>query len=292
MTDRSPRSARTFLEPETPFARRAPQFEGIRTRFPGHFASTEEVAVLMRSIHLPASLRWAFLNNGKAGSSSARRFLFELEFGVPLTVAWDVPQDINSDAVVHNMQGSSGILRQAVALPGMMETVEGALRLVTARHPVARALSAFDYLCLSHDRRHSWFVQDRLRMNALVRFDWDRDPRTATGFGKFLDYIALIRELAGRAEVNPHWRAQVENVVPAVYRPDVIGRVEDMGAFYRQVAERLDQPLPATLAGEANRQSHRSSRADLLTPASLRAIERVYAADFEWLGIDPEEVAA
>lgn len=288
MTDRP----RLFLDPETPPARRASQLEAIRARFPAQFASNEDVAVLMRSIHLPASLRWAFLNNGKAGTSSARRFLFELEFGVPLTAAWDVPQDINPDAVVHNLQGPSGLLRGAIALPDMMGAVEGALRLVTVRHPTARALSAFEYVCKSHDLRHSWFSQDRLRMNALVRFDWNDDPRTAAGFEKFLDFIAIIGELAGRSAVNPHWRPQVENILPEVYRPDVVGRLEDMDAFYRMVADHLGQPLPASVMSRANRQSYRSSRDDLLTPAALAMIERVYAADFEWLGIDPKEAAA
>lgn len=273
--------------PELPPARRTEQAAALRRAHPGVFPTPETAAHYLRRIHMPASGRWAFLNNGKAGTSSSRRFLFQLEFGVPLTVAWDVPDDINSDAVAHRLQGASGILRPALVVPDAEDRLAGALRLTTVRHPLERALSAFDYICRSHDLRHVWFVQDRLRMNAMVGFDWDRHPRTAEGLARFLAYVEQSVAESGAQSVDPHWRPQIDNILPAIYRPDLIGRLEDMGRFFRDIAERLGQELPE--GGDrqpSNRQDRRSDRDALLTPANRRAVARLYAADFDWLGYE------
>lgn len=289
LSDRRPGAI--YLTPELPHPKRAAQFTALREAHPGVFATNEAAAQFLRSIHLPASQRWAFLNNGKAGTSSARHLLFRLEFGVPMTVQWDVPADINPDGAIHHMQ-AAGIWRAAVALPDPMERLDGALRITTVRHPVSRALSAFEYICHSNDLRHSWFAGDRLRMNALVGFDWSDHPRTAGGLARFLDYVATMRDEGGFHAVDPHWRAQAENIHPAIYRPDLVGRVEDMEGFFRALCDRLDQPLPDDAGPLAsNRQTYRSDREALLTPANRAAIARLYAADFEWLGYDPDQIA-
>lgn len=286
------RRGQIFAAGDLPPARPAAQFEALRTAYPDLLPDTDAAAQYLRRIHVPASMRWAFLNNGKAGTSSARRLLFQLEFGVPLTVAWDVADDINSDAVAHRLQGPSGILRQAAQIANPVARLGTALRLTTVRHPVTRALSAFDYLCRSHELRHVWFVQERLRMNALVGFDWDRHPRTADGLARFLDYIHQHAAISGPQALDPHWRPQVENILPRIFLPDLVGRLEDLPAFFAAVAERLDQPLPddASLP-RSNRQERRSDRAALLTAANRAAIARIYAADFEWLGYQPDEPA-
>lgn len=277
-----------FLGPALPPGPATAQAEAMRRAHPQDFPTADAAAQFLRSIHMPASLRWAFLNNGKSGTSSARRLLFRLEFGVPLTAEWDVPGDINSDAVVHHLQGPAGILRPALAIPEAAARLAAALRITTVRHPLDRALSAFDYLCRSHELRHGWFAADRLRMNALVGFDWSRHPRTEQGFARFLDYVACIRAQAGAAAVDPHWRPQIENVRPALFRPDLVGRVEDMPGFFAALAARLDRPLPGDAADTAsNRQHHRSDRAALLSAGNRAAIRALYAADFDWLGYDP-----
>ncbi|SIQ23975.1 Sulfotransferase family protein [Paracoccus thiocyanatus] len=279
-----------FLGPALRPGPAAAQAEALHQAYPQDFSAPEAAAQFLRSIHMPASFRWAFLNNGKSGTSSARRLLFELEFGVPLTAKWDVPGDINSDAIVHHMQGPAGILRPALVIPNGVARLESALRITTVRHPVDRALSGFDYLCRSHELRHGWFSADRLRMNAMVGFDWSRHPRTEQGFARFLHYVARIRAEAGSMSVDPHWRAQIENIRPAIFRPDLIGRVEDMPGFFAELATRLDRPLPEDNDRTAsNQQDHRSERSALLSAANRAAIRELYAADFEWLGYDPED---
>lgn len=289
MTEEPRPAGRVFLAPETPQPQRRAVAERLMADHPEVFGKPEDAIGLLRSIHLPASLRWAFLNNGKAGTSSARRFLFQMEFGVPLTVDWDVPHDINPDGVVHSLQGGAGIFRPAIALPTPLAVLDGSLRLATVRHPVSRAISAFEYLCKSHDLRHSWFVQDRLRMNAVLGFDWTLDTRSPRGFLKFLDYIAWMQAEVGRFDINPHWRPQIDNVVPTIFRPQIIGRLEDMGAFYREVADQLGQPLPSGFdLRAANRQTYAGDRSAWLTAEARDRIATIYAADFDWLGYDPE----
>lgn len=279
---------RLHLSPELQPPRRIEQHAEFREANPELFLTNEMAAAFMRSISLPASLRWAFLNNGKAATSSARRFLFRIEFGSALSVHWQPEWDINPDGVAHHLQGASGIFRSLVAIDDARGALDRALRLTTVRHPVDRVLSAFDYLCRSHELRHGWFVDDRLRMNAVLGFDWDRDPRTARGFEMFLNYVLWARDTVGW--LDPHWRPQIDNICPAAYRPQIVGRVEDMRGFFFAVADQLSQPLPEDYAlAPANRQEHRSDRSALLTPASLALIENLYAADFDWLGYDPKE---
>ena len=92
-----------FLDAETTPSQPKAVAERLVEKHPQSFAIPEQALSFLRSIHLPASLRWSFLNNGKAGTSTSRRFLFQLEFGVPLSAVWHVPQDINPDGVVHGM---------------------------------------------------------------------------------------------------------------------------------------------------------------------------------------------
>ncbi|WP_347311280.1 sulfotransferase family 2 domain-containing protein [Defluviimonas sp. SAOS-178_SWC] len=263
--------------------------ERVAERHRHIFSRPEQVARYLASIHLPASLTWSFLNNGKAGTSSARRFLFELEFGAPLTVHWNVRHDINPDSVVHYLQGETGVLRAAVALSTPFATLDAALRLTTVRHPLTRAVSAFEYLCKSNDLAHDWFAADRLRMNALLGFNWESDARSARGFSMFLDYIMWTGESLGNLAINPHWRPQIDNILPDLYRPDIVGRLEDMRAFYRATAVQLDRPLPADFdLPHSNRQEY-LARTDWLSPEARRKIGKIYARDLDWLGYGPEE---
>lgn len=125
-------------------------------------------------------------------------------------------------------------------------------------------------------------------MNAVLGFDWTLDTRSPRGFLKFLDYIAWMQAEVGRFDINPHWRPQIDNVVPTIFRPQIIGRLEDMGAFYREVADQLGQPLPSGFdVRAANRQTYAGDRSAWLTPEARDRIATIYAADFNWLGYDP-----
>lgn len=281
-----------YFTPPLPPGQANAQAEQFAACHEGIFANTNMAANFLRSVHMPKSGRWAFLNNGKAGTSSARRLLFRMEFGVPLTTEWDVPADINPDSVVHHMQANGWILRPVLTCQDGLARMKNALRITTVRHPTERLLSAFDYLCHSHDLRHNWFVGDRLRMNALVGFDWGRHPRTAEGLTRFLAYIARIRDEMGVLAIDPHWRPQISNILPQVFRPDLLGRVEDMPRFREELTARLGQKLPADfMTPRSNNQARRSDKGNLLTASNRDAIRQIYAEDFAWLDYDLDQIS-
>lgn len=262
--------------------------DGAVARHPTALHNRRMAAQHFRSIRVPASHRWAFKSIDKSASSSALRFLFELEFGVPLTVEVTPPADINTDAIAH-MAYDADLLRTPLEVPDGINRLESALRLATARHPAARAVSGFLYLCRTQDQRAMWMVEDRLRLSALTGFDWTRHPRTLDGFIRFLDYVEAAHEahLSGGRRVNSHWQAQWLLMQPAVFRPHLIGRTEAMGAFYAEVAARLDRPLPAGWSGPHTNAQRGEPPTDLLDSPEVRAlIGRIYARDFEEFGYD------
>lgn len=255
---------------------------------PGAFQSVDAALRHFRSIRVPASLAWAYKSIDKAASSSALRFLFEIEFGVPLTVSAESNTDINTDVVAHLSYGAD-VFRTPLELRAGPDCLDGALRLATVRHPGKRAMSAFLYLCRTQDLRSTWMVHDRLRLSALTGFDWRRHPRTLDGFLRFLDYVdaAHRAEAAGGRPVNTHWMRQRWLMRPELFRPVLIGRTEAMAPFYAEVAARLDRPLPADWTGPHTNAQPAEPGADFLAaPAARRRIAEVYGEDFEEFGYD------
>jgi Sulfotransferase family len=256
-------------------------------RWPGAFHRSDEALDWLSHMITPVSEAWVYLGNAKSGTTSTKTFLFHLEFGAPVTVHFEPPRDINPDGIAHAMQ-RAGVFRSISNLPKGLKTLREALRLVTARHPSSRAVSSFRYLCLSDELASPWLLAERLRLNALTGFDWAVDRHTHRGFLKFLDYVEATSNQPGQLRDNPHIRPQVRNVRPDLYQPHLIGRTEDLPAFFRAIAERLDRPLPQALAEiEANRNDASEPREDLLTPESRRRLAQVFAADYDWLNEEP-----
>lgn len=253
---------------------------------PGSFPSVQSAMQWMRQITLPKSRRWAYRGNGKSGSSSTKRFLFELEFGAPLTVEAKLEHDINPDALSHFIQNAD-VFRLLVDFEAGPVILDSALRLTTVRDPKDRALSSFQYLCESHHRQHQWFAADRVRMNAVVGFNWNTEPDTEKGFGKFLEFIAHEMQFGGTDAVNPHWRPQVGNIRPGVFRPDIVGRLEAFQQFTAEVANRLSAPMPAEWEvphANSTTRDRLALREGLLSRENERRVETVYQLDFEAFG--------
>lgn len=265
--------------------------ERALVRFPGAFLNEGEALRWLNRISMPASSRWAFVGNAKTGSSSIKRFLFLLEFGIPLTVSFDSPSDINPDAVSHALT-RAGVFRTLSSIPSGLMLLSRALRLATSRHPVARAISSFNYICQTDIESSPWMLGERLRMNATCGFDWSKDRFTPDGFLKFLDHLALINQQSGEPIDDPHLRPQVRNVRPEIFKPDLVGRTENLHGFFRAIAERLDTPLPPDIdLPISNRQNSATMADTLITSESKRRIASVFAADFQWLNEDVDSWA-
>ncbi|EWS66442.1 hypothetical protein Y695_00265 [Hydrogenophaga sp. T4] len=209
---------RLFVNREAPPKRRSQTLEDFARTYKGAFSSLEDTQHYFAHLFTPASRRWLYAGNGKSGTTSTKRFLFELEFGIPLTVHLVAEHDINSDAQSH-MLAKAGIFRPLTALPDAIKVFNTALRITTARHPVARALSSFRYLCLSDQLKHSWLVSDRMRMNAMVGFDWNRDPDTNGGFRKFLQYAELSMSTQATGPTIPTGVARWTTFAQRCYAP-------------------------------------------------------------------------
>jgi hypothetical protein len=261
--------------------------QATRSSFPERFRREEDARDYLRSVILPPSLRWAYVLNGKSASSTLLRFLFRVEFGSELTVAFDSNWDINPAALVHQLYDRN-VFHRAVWIPlsaGELLERPDLLRIALVRHPLARAISAFRYFCRSNELRHGFFLEDRLRINAMTGFDWHRMPYTEAGMLSFLDYIEADQSRFGSARVNHHWRLQADNVYPEIFRPTHLGKVETLDSFLRELWERLvpaGEALPEGLVSENRQPANPTGVLD--TQAVRRRVETIYARDFEAFG--------
>lgn len=252
------------------------------------FESRTEHDAFLNVLYTPASGRWCFASSGKTGTTSALAMLFELEFGVPLTARVADPADMNADAAQHRtvMAGVFRLLPQRGDVPDIPAFLASTLRIATVRHPTARAWSAFRYLCRSQALGHIQFAAERIRLCALTGFDWTRDPDRPEGFLRFLDYVETAVAHAATRMPDNHWRPQWMDIRPDVFRPDILGRCEDLRAFAAALADRLrpDAPPPAV----PHRNAGDTPAPDWLARADIRAkLAAVYARDYEDFGYEP-----
>ncbi|MGB0410561.1 MAG: sulfotransferase family 2 domain-containing protein [Pikeienuella sp.] len=247
------------------------------------FADRPQARYLLNTIATPVSRRWSFIANGKTGTTAALRALFEIEFGTALSVTLTDPDDLNDDPAPHRLY-QTGVLSVLMAQGASLVSIENALRLTTVRHPGRRAASAFRYICRADEVGHRAFLRERMVMNAYG-LDWAQDRFVVRGFQKFLEITRdqLCNEKNGLS-VNLHWRPQVLNIVPAAYRPHVVGRMEALDVFTSEVAARLDRPSPRLAV--SNRQPAYDADVLLADPTCARLIREIYAADFEEFGYD------
>lgn len=262
-----------------------------RDYFSAHREQLQDAADAYRFldyIFTPADGSWAFLPSGKTGTSSALAFLHHLTTGQPLTARLQESSGMNPDQAAHELHRAQVFcaLLSRGDRSGPDNYLQRTLRLGTVRDPLARALSGFCYICRADAAGLSQFYAERARMSVLTGFDWTRHPFTAGGFERFLDY--LRSDLAHHAErpVDSHFRPQVLNLRPGLYRPDLLGRCEDLPGFFREVAERLGRRLPegAVAAAPRNRGGADADRAAWVTAAGRRLAAEVFAADYERFG--------
>jgi hypothetical protein len=255
----------------------------------GALTDPDEAQALLQRHILPPSLRWSFCRNGKTGTTTVLAWLFQVEFGTPLTAPLARDATLNENSVAHYAV-QADIFRPALAIPGGFGRLQQACRIATVRHPAGRAVSAFRYLCKSGALGAHQFLSERLRINAETGFDWDQDPGTPRGFAKFLDYVEILHETADLSQPATHWRSQCRNLRPDILPPTVLGRLESLDRLAQDLARELGLHQPPPM-GHHNTQGAPSS--DLLAdPDLLRKIAEVYRDDYQTFGYDPEKPTA
>ena len=253
---------------------------------PGAFGSVAAAQRFVQLIWFPPDRGWRYQLNGKSGNTFVLNLLFELEYGQPFSchVAQAETGNQHPDFALF-LTSQTGLWGNTFQAGGTLEDVLDfpGLSLASVRDPYARALSGFFYLCRSHELGDRRFLPERIRMNALAGMDWDRDAGTPQGFARFLHYLKDSAEAFGAESLDPHWMPQALHIRPKIYRPDLIGRTEELDRFAKEVAARLDRPLPAGLEGlRRNASSRKDGRQDFYADPGLRGVvEQLYAADFE-----------
>ncbi|MCA0922772.1 sulfotransferase family 2 domain-containing protein [Pseudooceanicola nanhaiensis] len=240
-------------------------------------------------IFTPADKSWAYLPSGKTGTSSTLAFLFHLTTGHPLTAHLQQLNGMNPDQAAHELHRTmvfcSLLARGDKIRPARY--LQRTLKLATVRDPMARAISGFRYLCQADARGMTQFYTDRARMSALTGFDWNRHPDTPEGFERFLDYLRIDLVHHADRPVDSHFRPQVLNIRPALFVPDLIGRCEDLGAFFTAIADRLGRALPeGALEAPARNRGTGPERADLVSQQARQLVAEIFAADYEAFGYD------
>lgn len=260
---------------------------------PGVFSDAAAAKRFLQLIYFPASRHWRYQLNGKSGNTFTLNLLFELEFGGPFTCRLNDTDNQHPDFALFQLPAAR-LMENAI---GAEDTIDAVLHfpglsIATVRNPFSRAVSGFRYLCRSHEIGDRRFLSERIRLNALEGFDWDKDPHSPRGFNKFLDYLGRMAETEGPDKIDPHWLSQQLHIRPDLYKPDLIGRTENLAPFAKELAERLDHPLPDLSRLKSNRTKKVSGSLFLYDdPAAIRKVRSLYAEDFIIFGYDPDHPA-
>lgn len=269
-----------------PQARRAVKLRRAREFHAAHpdlVTDPQDAWAFLDYIFTPPDGSWAYLPSGKTGTTSTLAFLHHLQTGHPLSARLQEKNGMNPDQAAHELHRAQVFcfLLSRGDRTGPDTYLKRTLKLATVRDPMARAISGFTYLCRADEKGLEQFYTERARMTALTGFDWERHPHTAEGFERFLDYLRIDLEHHADRPVDSHFRPQVLNIRPDLYKPDLVGRCEDLAGFFRQIAERLERPVPeGALTSEPR---NRSRREDVfpITLAARQRMSEIFRADYE-----------
>ena len=267
-----------------------PRQSAMWEKYGNHFSSRQACDEFFSYMITPASSRWAFRPVGKTATTAALSTLFHLEFGSPLTADLNDPDDINEKPMLHRLTWH-GVFRRLIARDDYRPDtyLNDNLYIATVRNPCSRAVSGFRYLCESQKRQHKAFAPERSRLCAATGFDWNKHANTPEGFQRFLDYIAMSIGQSQGMLVNGHWRPQTDIIRPDLFRPDLVGRAENLGEFFHSLAEHLGNrefAAEAVAKNYLNAQPKVDISSFIEYPGTRQRLRDCYSNDFEEFGYD------
>ena len=207
---------------------------------------------------------YLYVSNPKAACSTLKLYLSRCELRDPDYK----PASVHRRKCLPHLHPFSLAPNEREALPG-----EDVFVFSFVRHPIARVLSAYG------DKIHGRTQQKAGILRAL-----NLDPEDLAQDVSFDAFVGVIAEYPS-AELNPHWRPQVHNLVPDLLPYDFIGLVERFDADLGAVRTRLG--LPDYAMSTRNRKGGRLDPEALMTPELEAKLTRLYDRDFETFGYDP-----
>ncbi|MBJ3776060.1 sulfotransferase family 2 domain-containing protein [Acuticoccus mangrovi] len=240
-------------------------------------------------VQFPVSRRWRYQLNGKTGNTLTLHLLFRIEFGSDFTTAYKEHSNQHPEFAIFQLR-QSGLLACASELrsegPNAFLQFPG-VSIATVRNPFTRTVSSFLYFCNSHRVGDARLLKERIRFNVVTGFNWGKDIDTVRGYEMFLEYVHYMRENYAPHELDAHWLPQTEHIQPEIYRPDVIGRVEDMPKFVADVCEALEVSEKIdTRRFKRNKMKVRKVPDFYQSPKAVELVRTIYAKDFETFGYD------
>jgi len=235
-----------------------------RTTYEARGLDDWERIVLRRAVYVP-KLNLLYVINAKAASSSLRDMMFTLGGG---------SRESGPGEGLYFPTRRWREVAAALRDPGVF-------RFTVGRHPVSRAVSAFQNLFVDRKNGFNWRHGIYLRRTGLNYGD-----ATSANFDRFLDYV---EEVQAESELfcDAHLRLQTHNTGARHVSYDRIGHYETLVDDMRSImAEAVVAAYTDATLGWVNR-SGLTAGAIEPTPAQIRRIETIYAEDYQHFGYAP-----
>lgn len=202
-----------------------------------------------------------------------------MEFGKDITTSVVTQNNISTDMSPHLLD-KAGIFMSPLQAHHNPARFEHSLRFTVIRDPVKRAVSSFRYLCRAHEEHSPHFAPLRLRMSALVGFDWETDINSTVGLEKMVSYVALAMA-DKQILLDPHIAPQTASLHPALFRPYMTGRMEELPRFLSNLAEELG--ATEFRAPKNKMRNAGGGHNAIMVNRRLRTlIEEVFREDMDW----------
>ena len=205
-------------------------------------------------------LNYIYVQNWKCGSSTVRSTLWAAEHELGLAAPPENP---------HKPSRNSPF----IADPRRWERVDAQFVFTIARNPYIRVLSA--YLDKIHGHRDQKVWGKFSARHGLT----DR----ALSFEEFLRIVADTPD----NQMDPHWRPQNCNLVPAVIPYNFIGSLETFDSDLSCILSCIFPDRPVPIRDHKPHQTGSASKlAEYYGPAEIRLVQAIYERDFLELGYD------
>lgn len=147
-----------------------------------------------------------------------------------------------------------------------------------ARHPVSRLWSAWQSKILTREPHYARYYADRPWFPRVPR----RLADVAAGFREF---VRALEHEDGLIDADTHWKPQVALLRADTFPYSHVGKLEELGTTVRLIEKHLrDGGWDGTLSLSHENATLLPLSAAQLGPATISAIERLYARDLEVFG--------